>query len=225
MIRIVQSCSDCRKFVEEIQRNPRFSDPMLVSAAQVETNLIRAIEARCAFGTYRDGKMTGLFALLILPEEKYIEMLVGLSRDPVTYVEFFEYMQAHYPGYQADFVFNPGNTLLKNTLIERRAIFEPEQQKMVFSLPALEVDTEGIYPYDEKYARQYFDMHNWDTYWTGEKVAEARDQFKIFLALADDRVVGYMDVTGCFDENEVYDLYVLEKYRRKGYGRKLVAQA
>ena len=34
-----------------------------------------------------------------------------------------------------------------------------------------------------------------------------------------------MDVTYCFEENEPFDLLVLEKYRRKGYGRKMLAKA
>ncbi|MBD5460380.1 MAG: GNAT family N-acetyltransferase [Lachnospiraceae bacterium] len=38
-------------------------------------------------------------------------------------------------------------------------------------------------------------------------------------------MVGYLDVTCCHEENEPYDLWVREEYRRKGYGRKLLAKA
>ena len=34
-----------------------------------------------------------------------------------------------------------------------------------------------------------------------------------------------MDVTYTHDENEPYDLFVKEEYRRKGYGKALLAQA
>ena len=38
-------------------------------------------------------------------------------------------------------------------------------------------------------------------------------------------MVGYADVTICFAENEVYDLWVKPEYRRRGWGRKLMARA
>lgn len=62
-------------------------------------------------------------------------------------------------------------------------------------------------------------------YWTGEKVAAAPERFRIFLAIDGGRVVGYLDVTHCFEENEPYNLFVLPEYRRRGFGRKLLAAA
>lgn len=66
-------------------------------------------------------------------------------------------------------------------------------------------------------------------YWTGEKIAAAPEKFRTFLAINlainQGRVIGYLDVTHCFEENEPYDIYVLPEYRRKGYGRKLLAKA
>ena len=71
----------------------------------------------------------------------------------------------------------------------------------------------------------YCAIHNKDMYWTGEKVMQAQDRFRTFLAIHDGKVVGYMDVTYIFQENEPFDLFVLEEYRRRGYGRKLLAKA
>lgn len=62
-------------------------------------------------------------------------------------------------------------------------------------------------------------------YWTGEKVAAATERFRTYLALHEGKVVGYLDVTCCFAENEIYDLLVLPEYRRMGYGGKLLAKA
>ena len=47
----------------------------------------------------------------------------------------------------------------------------------------------------------------------------------MLLAVDAGRVVGYLDVTRCFEENEPYDLLVLEEYRRRGWGRRLLARA
>ena len=78
---------------------------------------------------------------------------------------------------------------------------------------------------DDQYAEQYCAIHNKDMYWTGEKVMQAQDRFHTFLAIRDGRVVGYIDVTCTFKENEPFDLFVPEEYRRMGYGRKLLAKA
>ena len=130
-----------------------------------------------------------------------------------------------FPGYGIDFVFNPGNCLLREQLNLRKADFEPEQQKMVLEAPAPDMDTTGIVPLSDQYAEQYCAIHNKDMYWTGEKVVQAQDRFHTFLAIRDGRVVGYIDVTCTFKENEPFDLLVLEEYRRMGYGRKLLAKA
>lgn len=227
MIRIVKSYDACRDFAFGFYGDPFFSDPMLTNEEQIQNNLIKSIDrADCrVLGVDRDGQMVGLFAFLVIPDEKYLEMLVGLSRDRDAYLEIFHHLEQCYPGYQADFVFNPGNFLLKELLESKCAEFEPEQQKMVLDTPVLGVDTTGVELYSEKYAQQYFAIHNKDMYWTGEKVVTARNKFRTLLAIHGSKVVGYMDVTHCFDENEPFDLFVLEEYRRRGYGRKLLAKA
>lgn len=228
MIRIIKSFEECRGFVSGFQGASDFSDPMLSNEEQLQSNLIRAIEKpkkHCVLEIYRKGLMMGLFVFLVIREERYLEMLVGLSRDREAYLETFRYLEQNYPGYNADFVFNPVNFLLKELLESKGARFETEQQKMVSEAPAPEVDTTGVELYSQKYAESYFAIHNRDTYWTGEKVAAAPDRFRIFLAIQDGQVIGYLDVTHCFEENEPYDLFVLKEYRRMGYGRKLLAKA
>ena len=227
MIHVIKSYDECRDFIPGFREDPHFSDPMLTSEEQVQCNLIQAIGRpdRCVLRVDRDGRMIGLFAFLILREEQYFEMLVGLSREREAYREVFRYLERHYPGYQGDFICNPANDLLKELLESRHAEFEPEQQKMVLGTPVFGLDTTGVEPYTEQYAGQYFAMHSKDRYWTGEKVAAAPDRFRIFLAIQEGKVVGYLDVTHCFAENEPYDLLVLEEYREMGYGRKLLAKA
>lgn len=227
MIKIIKEYAECSAFAAEFQGDPYFSDPMLCSEEQIQGNLIKSIERPdcCVFGVYCEGRMTGLFALLVLPNEKYIEMLVGLSRDKEAYLEMLQYLEQHWPGYCADFVFNPGNSILKELLDLRGAEYEPEQQKMVLGTPVLGIDTTGIEPLSERYMAQYCNIHNKDMYWTGERVAQAQERFHTFLAIRNGKVVGYLDVTYIFKENEPFDLLVLKEYRRMGYGRKLLAKA
>ena len=227
MIKPVGSYADCREFAESFQTDTNFSDPMLSTEEQIRCNLEKAFTRpnRQILGVYQGGQLAGLFVLLVLDEDKYLEMLVGLSREAQAYRELMEYLARNYPGWKADFVFNPRNGLLKATLEDVRAEFEQEQQKMVFSGSVIPGDSTGIQEFSEQYAAEYYVIHSRDVYWTGEKVAAAPEKFRTFLAINQGRVVGYLDVTHCFEENEPYDVYVLPEYRRRGYGRKLLAKA
>ena len=96
---------------------------------------------------------------------------------------------------------------------------------MIYNHNQLNINFDEIKSLEEKYYDDYKDIHEKDTYWTAEKVIDAKDRFNVYLALNEDNVIGYIDVTNCFEENEPYDLFVKEKYRNKGYGRKLLAKA
>ena len=228
MIRTIKSYDECRAFASGFQGDLRFSDPTLCSEEQLRCNLIQSIEHpehSCVFGVYREDQMIGLFAFLVSREEAYLEMLVGLSREKDAYAGMLAYLETEYPGFDADFVFNPGNFLLKELLEQREAEFEPEQQKMRLVNAVPEVDTTGVALLSDRYAGQYCAIHTTDVYWTGERVMQAQDRFRTFLAIQDGKVVGYADVTYTFEENEPFDLLVLAEYRRRGYGRRLLAKA
>ena len=228
MIRMIKTYEECRCFVSGFQGDPSFSGPMLSSEEQLQCNLVRPIKSpdrHCVFGVYSEEKLIGLFAFLVIRDERYMEMLAGLSREKSAYLEALQYLEQHFPGYGVDFVFNPGNCLLREQLHLRKADFEPEQQKLVQGAPAPKIDTTGIVPLSVQYTEQYCAIHNKDMYWAGEKVVQAQNRFRTFLAIHGSRVVGYIDVTCTFKENEPYDLLVLEGYRRMGYGRKLLAKA
>ena len=228
MIEMIQTIDECWEFVSDFYGDPQFSDPMLTNEEQFQCNLANCIEkpeTHLALGVYLDGQMIGLFTFLLIREERYMEMLVGLSRVQSAYEEMFRYLEQYYPDYDVDFVFNPENYILKQMLKVRTAEFEPVQQKMVFVGSALEVDTSGVELYSATYEGGYMAIHNKDTYWTAEKVVTALDRFRVLVAIREGNVVGYLDVTRCFDENEPYDLLVLKGYRGMGYGRKLMSKA
>lgn len=228
MIRNITDYDSCREFVADFLEDPYFSDPMLVTDEELRHNLIKSIrqpQNHSVLGIYRQNELIGLFAFLVIKEEQYLEMLVGLSRNPDAYKEMVAHLQHHYPGFKADFVFNPGNHLLKELLESCQAQFEQEQQKMIFRGAIPSIDTRGVELLTEKYYQQYCDIHTKNMYWIGEKIIAAPERFRTFLAIVDDQVVGYLDVTHCFEENEPFDLVVLPAYRQKGFGRKLLVSA
>ncbi len=216
MIRIIRTYGECRDLASGFHGDPDFSDPMLRNAEQARNNLTAPIEnpeRHIVLVIYDEGRMTGLFAFLVLRDEKYIETPAGLSREKAAYEEALGYLERSYPGCGVDFVFNPRNHLLKELLDLRGAEFEPEQQRMVLATPVSGTDTTDIEPLSDLYAEQYCDIHGKDVYWTGEKVLQAQDRFRTFLAIHGGKVIGYIDVTSAFSDNEPYELLVLEEYR------------
>lgn len=224
----VMSFDECESFVNGFRTDDIFSDPMLSNAEQIKCNLINAIEkndSHVVISICMNRQMIGLFSFLALKDEQYLEMLVGLSRYEEAYSAMFAYLKEHFIGYSADFVFNPNNYLLCNCLKQNGAEFYEEEQRMVYNNSTLNVDTTGVELLTELYIPSYVKMHRSDMYWTSDKILAAKDRFRTLIAIENGAVVGYLDVTYCHEENEPYDLWVKEEYRRKGYGRKLLAKA
>ena len=224
----VMSFDECESFVNGFYTDNIFSDPMVSNAEQIKCNLINAIEKKdthVVIGICMNHQMIGLFSFLTLKDEQYIEMLVGLSRYEEAYSAMFAYLKEHFIGYSADFVFNPNNYLLYDCLKQNGAEFYEEEQRMAYNNSALNVDTNGVEILTELYIPSYVEIHRSDMYWTGDKILVANDRFRTLIAIENGGVVGYLDVTYCHEENELYDLWVEEEYRRKGYGRKLLAKA
>ena len=227
MVKRIDSLDNCREFIRSFEKDDRYSDPMLSTPEQIEVNLLNAVKKdnNHVLCVTRDQSIIGLFVFLIIEKERYAEMIVGLSRDLQAYEEIIAFLEREYPRFHVDFVFNPENDLLRGILIRKNAVFDEPQQKMVLVNPLPETDTTGIELLSDLYLEQYLSMHDTDRYWTGEKTAAAKERFRVFIAVDGQQAVGYLDVTCCFEENEPYDLFVKEEYRRKGWGRKLLARA
>ena len=214
------------RFIDEINSDPAFSQPMF-STREITAELRRAVEKEdyLVLGVFQAGAMTGLFEFLLVSEERYIEMIAGLSRSGAAYEEIAEFLRADFPGFQVDFTFNPANARIRDMLTRRGAAFFEEQLRMTLSADPPAIDINGIEPLSARYLDQYLAMHNTDCYWTGEKVADAPERFSVYLAVADGVVVGYIDMTNCYAVNEPGDVLVKEAYRGKGWGKKLMAMA
>ncbi len=225
LLQPVKDYEQCKAFVERFYQDDSLMDFRFANLNQIQHNLSGAIEKGNGYGVYRGEVLVGVFGFLVITEEKYIEMTVGLSDDPEAYEMIFWFLEKNFIGCQIDFVFNPKNAILKTILMRKGAEFETEQMKMVFRGEAPYMDTTGIVPFSSEYTEQYLNIHNTDMYWTGEKVIAAPEKFRTFLAVEAGKVIGYLDVTHCFDENEPYDFMVVEACRRRGYGRKLLAKA
>lgn len=109
MLKELSSVQAYLPFIHAMLADPDFCDPMLATPAQLHQHLLDAHEdpAKHLFGTFDGGTLTGLFSVLVLPEEGYLQLLAGLSRKAAAYDALLSHLQAAYPGYQADFVYSP----------------------------------------------------------------------------------------------------------------------
>ena len=109
MLKELSSVQAYLPFIHAMLADPDFCDPMLATPAQLHQHLLDAHEdpAKRLFGTFDGGTLTGLFSVLVLPEEGYLQLLAGLSRKAAAYDALLSHLQAAYPGYQADFVYSP----------------------------------------------------------------------------------------------------------------------
>ncbi len=79
--------------------------------------------------------------------------------------------------------------------------------------------------YSKRWKQEYIDIHVKETYWTAEKVLSALDRFRVFLAIHQEQLVGYLDVTYAYKQNEPYSLIVLPEYQNLGYEQALLSKA
>ncbi len=178
-----------------------------------------------ALAAFNCDRIAGLFAFLYIKEEKYMEMLTGISEDGAAYDELIAYLCGNYPAHEIYFVFNPENKILKSRLRDIGAEFSTEQMKMEHSGVIPQADTVGVELLTPEYYDRYIEMHNKDLYWTGDKVIKAKDKFKTVIIKDGDELAGYTDISQGRAVNGVFDLLVKPEYRRKGYGRKLLVKA
>ena len=208
-----------------------YNDHRFFAQPQTEEEIFEKLQKQAVdpdnitLAAFGGGRITGLFVFLYIKEEKYMEMLSGVSLDGTAYDEMISYLCGNYPGHEIYFVFNPENGILKGRLQGLCAEFMTEQMKMVHSGAIPPFDTDGAALLTPEYYEQYIESHNKDVYWAGDKVIEAKEKFKTLIITDGGKLAGYIDISQGRAENGIFDLLVKPEYRRKGYGRKLLIKA
>lgn len=169
MIQAIQSFEQYEDFIGELAGDPVHSDPHF---AFDKGNLYRSSERQdeYAFVVLENGKPEGVFVWLVIPEDHYIEMIIGLTKNEAAFAEMLSNMERNYPGFHMDFVLNPLNTAIAQPLKARGAAFDPEQQKMIQNGIAPGISTDQVELFSEKWTQQYCEIHNKETYWTAERI-------------------------------------------------------
>lgn len=228
MIKTLTTLDESMDFIQDVNSDPIFHDPMLSSREQFQFHLAEAVAApnKDVFAAFDGDELTGVFSFVVTPADRNVEMLVGLSRREDAYQEMLARLREKYPGYRADFVFNPRNPVLTGLLRSEGAAFYTEVLKFRLEKEVPFTGGQQAELYSPKYHDQYVAMHDdSDCFWTAEKVIAAPDRFRVILAVENGQAVGYADVTHKYEENEFYDVFVKEEHRRRGFGRAMMAKA
>lgn len=200
--------------------------PMLETPGQLRSNLLNCIEnaGDGVLGAYENGALYGVFSYMTEPPEHYIELLAVISESPNACAEALEYLAAEYPGWGLDCVISPVNDAMRSALADMGAKFYPVQQKMRLTEPRyMETGCRAV-PVEDAQRDGYAAIHARDIYWTAERVLASRN-FRALAALDGERVVGYADFTCGSDENELYDIFVADEFRNRGFGSALLNAA
>ena len=206
MITEIHNLENYTDLINRIAGNPRCSDPHFTYDPRNLDSALRKADHK-VYVTSENGMANGIFAWVILPEDRYAELIVGLSENAAAWEEMLGLIERENPGVQMDFVINPNHDVLRGILQCRGAAFEKEQKKFRLARETETADDPGVGELRPEYEEQYREVHTKDAYWTAERILEARDQFRVFAATEQGKLVGYLDVTTGHSENEPYDLW------------------
>lgn len=224
MIKEIDSFGQYENFIRSISKDLSFADPHFLYD---ENNLYGSLKKKNmkAFVVNDDFGVHGLFVWLILEEERYIELIIGLSNHKPSLEDMLTLMEEKYPGYQRDFVINPRHVVFREILENRNAYFGKSQIQMVFKNEANFSASHRVMPLTPEYENAYRAVHDDSVYWTAERILRARDRFRVFIATNRQKIVGYLDITRNHRVNEPYSLWVDKRYKSMEYEKDLLLTA
>ena len=221
MIKRLNDITECLEWMNDLICDESFSTPFcdrerILSISGKDNSLL--------LGAYEAERLTGVFCLMVLDAEKYIETVFLYTREKQAYEDLLAYLSIEYHGYEMWFVFNPRNPVLSAYLSQKEAFFYEEQRYMEYKGTG-EENIGEIILYDDFYTDEYISIHSEEGYWDGEKVLEKKDDFYVFLCIRDNKLVGYIDLSKGENTNEIMDIRVLPEYQNCGIGALLLKKA
>jgi len=172
------------------------------------------------------GVLQGVFNLLVIPEEQYIEVDWGFVNAPSVYDALIGYLHDTYPGYHLDAVVTKSNLTMFEAYRKNGLVYQEEQILMDLKEYTPKPVNADIVRYSPEYESSYRAIHEDEgLYWTADRMLKALDEYDVYIAVENGNAVGYIEMTTCDDENEPIQLLVKPECRGKGYGRALLQTA
>ncbi|MEA4960815.1 GNAT family N-acetyltransferase, partial [Lutispora sp.] len=178
-----------------------------------------------------DLNISGVLALLVEPEDMYLEAIGGVfakNNYEAVAKEFYTYLEDNYKGYRFDAPYPEENEQAIDFMKSIGAELLDFDYELRLSKNEYEsmAEIDNIIMLNEKYYGSFVEIHNKfhpDAYWTGERLLKALDKFDIFIILEEEKVIGSI-VTSKFSK-EIYLMEVSEDKQNLGYGTALINKA
>ncbi len=172
------------------------------------------------------GTLQGVFQLLFIPDERYIETDWGFANSETVYDALMSHLRSTYPGYHLDAIVTKSNRTMLEAYRRNGLTYREEQILMALEEYTPKPVQAHIIRYRSEYEASYRAIHDdKELYWTAERMLQALDRHDVFLAVENGAAVGYIEMTATDDENEPIQLFVKPECRGKGYGRALLQAA
>lgn len=192
---------------------------------ECKENIEKAIAHKDDFvlGYFVEEELKCIYVFCNEPSESYLELTGDYTLSTDGYAEMLSFLGEEYLSYSLDIIFEPKNHAFRQEIEKLNHEMEVEQIKMDLHCTKKESMETSIVLLSDSLKEEYCNIHDdGERYWTGEKVAEAKDKFIVYIALENDRVVGYVDLRIGEDKNHIFDIFVLPNDRKKGYGDSLL---
>jgi GNAT superfamily N-acetyltransferase len=172
--------------------------------------------------------ITGVGCFLDESSDNYLECLGGFFDDESDFIMTINYLRNNYKSYKIDFVYPIENKKTIRWLQNINATFDNPQLCMEVFLNSFipSINMKEIKELSLNYYKEYIKIHNdHDRFWTSEKIIKALNIFKPFIAIYENKIIGYIDVTYGKGITEIYDLLVIDEYRNYGFIEALINEA
>ena len=177
-----------------------------------------------------NNQISGVLALLVDPQEKYLEAIGGVFAERNYHhvaKAFFDNIAYRYSGYFMHAAYPEGNAQALKFMESLGAELEDSDYEMRLKKGELQVCSpdKDVVQLTERHFESFVEFHDAqhpDVFWTGKKLLEAENKFRIHIVTENEKVIG--SVVTSRQTEEIYFLAVAEK-KELAYGRTLLCQA
>ena len=176
-------------------------------------------------------RISGVLALLVEPQDKYLEAIGGVFAESNYHrvaKAFFDYIAYSYSGYFMHAAYPEENAQALKFMESLGAELEDSDYEMRLKKGELKVcsPANDVVQLTERYHKSFVEFHDArhpDVFWTGEKLLDAIDKFRIHIVTKKEKVIG--SVVTSRQTEEIFFIAVAEDKHESTYGKALLLQA
>lgn len=178
-----------------------------------------------------NNQICGVLALLVEPQEKYLEAIGGVFAERNYHhvaKAFFDNIAYSYSGYFMHVAYPEENAQALKFMESLGAELEDSDYEMRLKKGELQVCSpdKDVVQLTERYFESFVEFHDAqhpDVFWTGKKLLEAKNIFRIHIVTENEKVIG--SVVTSRQTAEIFFIAVAEDKHESTYGKALLLQA